>query len=198
MKFAMGRDVFTAAALAVALLFTGSARADEPRVEVLTEVVLVSNEGTAVDPPKLARLKDELAAQGKKFSSLKRLSEKKVAVQKGKPADVALPDGRTATLKLVDIKDGAASITVTVPQKKAGAQPLTATYQAGPNPLTVYAGEFQNGKLLLILSPPESGKPRTAAGGVNRRHLLPLHRGPARAPAPADAPTTASSATQSK
>lgn len=146
--------------LAALLLLTGAtAFADEPKVEVNSEVVLASNEGNTIDPPQLAQLKGELDKAGAKFTSLKRISHEKVTVQKGKPAAVKLPDGRAAQLSLREIKDGVATIDVSVPQPSGA--PLTATYTPSKKgSLTLPAGQFGNGTLVIRLSPPDAAQPR--------------------------------------
>lgn len=156
-----GRNVIALAAVA-AFAAAAPAQAEEGKVEVVSEVVLASNEGTTIDPPKLAKLRDELAKMGVTFSSFRRLSESKVTVEKSKPARVNLPDGRAATLKLLELKDGVATVNVTVPRKGSAKNLVDARYQLGRSPVTIGPIDHDKGKLILILSPPDRVQPRRA------------------------------------
>lgn len=173
-----------AAVLGVCAVLAGlQARADEPKVAVLAEVILLSNEGDTIDPPRLATLKKELERAGAKFTSVKRLSDQKVSVEQNKPAEVKLPDGRAASLKMVGMKDGVASVSVTVPSQKDAKKPLVeTTYQTGRSSLTVPAGDYANGKLVLLLSPPEGAKPRRIPSNLSRPVLQQRPRAPALMP----------------
>lgn len=174
-----------AVVVAVCAVCVGAqARADEPKVEVLAEVVLLSNEGTAIDPPKLATLKKELERAGANFTSLKRLSDHKVSIEQNKPAEVKLPDGRAASLRMVSMKDGVASIRVVVPSQKDATKPLVeTTYQTGRSSLTVPAGDYASGKLVLVLSPPGGARPRRIPPAVSRPARQDRPRAPVFAPA---------------
>ncbi|MBX5481263.1 MAG: hypothetical protein IRZ16_05350 [Myxococcaceae bacterium] len=161
-----------AVVVAFALSASATAFAEEPTVEVNAEVVLASNEGNTIDPPQLAKLKRELEEAGARFTSLKRLSEEQVAVKKSHPASVKLPDGRSAALSLKEIKDGVATIDVQVPRKSG--PPLTATYTASKHgSLTLPAGPFGKGTLVIKLSPPEHSRPRRMFGPALRPSVRP-------------------------
>jgi hypothetical protein len=151
----------TAVALAAMLWMSGAeARADDRRVELVAEVVHVSNQGDQVDPPSLEVMKRKFAAQGLSFSSFKRLEVVTLALEAGKPQAVKLPNAsRAANLKLTEIKEGTAHVTVEVP--KAG---INASYTLGrEGSLYIDVGKHSGGKLILVLSPitaaPPAAKP---------------------------------------
>jgi hypothetical protein len=143
---------------AVALLsaaLPAAALADEAKVEIVAEVVLASQQGNAIDPPQLAKMKEELAQKNLRFTSLKRLSQKKVAVRQDKPEEIGLPDGRNATLRLAQLKDDAATVKVTVAQRNSPRPLLEATYRLARDKSTfIHCGQYNNGELFLVLSPP--------------------------------------------
>jgi hypothetical protein len=142
-------------ALVAALLGAGGAwaqddeKAEAAKVPVQVDVVHVSNQGDTVEPPELERMKETFAKLGRPFSSFKRLSSNRVQVGKSTPASVSLPNGRTATLKLQELKEGTATVSLQVPglinalTLKLGRE--GAVYQK--------AGEHEGGSLVLSLSP---------------------------------------------
>jgi hypothetical protein len=141
-------------AVAWAVLPAG-ARADEAKVDVVAEVVHASPQGNAVDPPQLEKMKNELAGKGLRFGSLKRLSQNKLAVHAKKPQEIGLPDGRKATLTLMQIKDDAATVKVTVAQRNKPQPLLEATYRLARDKSTyIHCGAYKDGELFLVLSPP--------------------------------------------
>jgi hypothetical protein len=141
-------------ALACALL-AATAKADETKVDIVAEVVHASPRGNTVDPPQLEKMKNELAQKGLRFTSLKRLSQKTVAVQKGKAEEVGLPDGRRATLSLIQLKDDAATVKVTVAQRNKPQPLLETTYRLARDKSTfIHCGAYKDGELFLVLSPP--------------------------------------------
>lgn len=136
------------------VLSAGVARADE-KVDILAEVVHASSQGTALDPPQLEKMKNELARKGLRFTALKRLSEKKVAVHVGKPEEIGLPDGRKATLSLAQLKDDEATVKVTVAQRNKPQPLLETTYRLARDKSTyIHCGAYKDGELFLVLSPP--------------------------------------------
>jgi predicted alpha/beta-hydrolase family hydrolase len=141
--------------LALGFVLTGAvALAEEPKVLVMADVILASNEGTVIDPPSLASVKDEFASTGFTFTSYKRLSSEQVSLTKAKPATLKLPNQKTATLKLEDIKDGTASVKVNAGGAQVGVQ------LGRQGKVFVRAGAHQNGQLVLMLSPGAEKKPR--------------------------------------
>lgn len=141
-------------ALAWALL-PGGAKADETKVDMMAEVVHASSQGSVLDPPQLEKMKNELAQKGLRFSSLKRLSQKKIAVHTAKPEEIGLPDGRKATLSLIQLKDDAATVKVTVAQRNKPQPLLETTYRLARDKSTyIHCGAYTNGELFLVLSPP--------------------------------------------
>jgi hypothetical protein len=137
--------------LAVLLLgfVPGTARAQEEKVQVRVEVVLASNKGTAVEPPELAKMKDLFQKQNFSFTSFKRLSQETLEVSAQKATEVKLPNGVNASLKLLGLKDGIATVRVDIPRQSAMDVELG---RQG----TVYqkAGRHVGGELILVLSPP--------------------------------------------
>ncbi len=145
----------------LALLFLATALAApeaqaQQKVDVQTEVVLASNDGTTIEPPHLSKMKEEFARSGITFTSWKRQSQQKVSLEQGGTRDVSLPDGRKASLSLVNIKEGSASVRVTVPDPQDRKRKLVETvYQLGrQGSVFIPCGDYKSGKLILVLSPP--------------------------------------------
>ena len=139
------RTLSAVTALAI-FAFGATAWADEPKVEVVAEAVHASNTGNTIDPPSLAKLKLG------KFTNVRRLSEQKLTVEPGKPAEFKMPDGKTVTVKLVGVTNGVANFNVSVPTRAGKSAEVK--YEAGKNPLTIATSEYQGGVLFLVLSPP--------------------------------------------
>lgn len=171
-----GRGAFALAALAI-IAFSAQARADEPKVEVVAEAVHASNTGNTIDPPSLAKLKLG------RFTNIRRLSESKLTVEKSRPAEFKMPDGKTVTVRLVDVKNGVANFNVSVPTR--GGQVAEVKYEAGKEPLSIATSEYQGGVLFLVLSPPDGAKPRRGALPALRPLSTKVERAPLRFPAPA-------------
>ncbi|MHB8879625.1 MAG: hypothetical protein ACYC8T_38540 [Myxococcaceae bacterium] len=144
----------------VAVLLGGAALAEEPKVEVTADVIHASNAGNASDPA-LSAVKDEFASAGFPFSSYKRLSSQKLPLTKAKPAELKLPNGKTAVLELEDIKAGTALVKVNVGGTKVGLQ------LGREGSVFVGAGAHGNGQLILMLSPGASKRPRRAPAGAH-------------------------------
>lgn len=140
-------------------LLSMSALAAEPKVRVTAEVILASNKGNAIDPPTLARMKDQFSEKGFAFTSFRRLSSEKLSLRR-KPVEVKLPNRRTATLRLDDIKAGTATVQVDI--SHLASTTLTLGREGS---LFQHAGEFEGGQLILVLSPDEAAQPRHVAGG---------------------------------
>jgi hypothetical protein len=130
----------------------GNEKAAAPaEVPVKVEVVLASNQGTAVDPPELAKVKEKFQASGIVFTSYRRLSTQKVALKKGAGHALTLPSGKKAQLTLNEVKGSAAELKLEI----AGPRPVTTVIQLGREG-AIYqdAGTHQGGRLILVLSPP--------------------------------------------
>ena len=131
------------------VLSPGGARAQAPvqqlRVEV--DVVLASRTGTEVDPPQLQKMKDTFQKQNFNFTSFKRLTQQSVTVNTQTPTEVKLPNGTTASLKLVRVQVGTATLRVEVPKLSSADVELGregSVYQR--------AGNHTGGELILMLS----------------------------------------------
>ncbi len=138
------------ALLSVGLLLSPlAAHAQDQKVKVQVEVVLVSNKGDTVDPPELAQMKETFRKQNFNFSSFKRLSLETVEVSAGKATEVRLPNGVNASLKLMAFKEDVATVHVEIPRQSAVDVELGrqgSVYQK--------AGKHVGGELILVLSPP--------------------------------------------
>lgn len=143
------RTAAAAAAFAVLLAAAPVAAWAEGPVKVRAEVVLASSKGQEVQPPELERMRATFQKQGFGFTSFKRLSQDTLTVEDQKPAEVRLPNGVNATLSLVSLKDGVATLRVQVPR-------LSETDVELGRSGSVYqlAGDHVGGKLILVLSQP--------------------------------------------
>jgi hypothetical protein len=130
-------------------------------------VVLASNEGTGVDPPSLAPMKDKFLKEGFAFTSFKQLKEQKLVLVKGRPAEVKLPNGVTVTLKLEAVDNGVAKVRVRVP-------PTDTTYSLGrEGSVFIGGGHHEKGTLVFVLSPSESAKHRRWVPAIALRPWFP-------------------------
>ncbi|HVG61730.1 MAG TPA: hypothetical protein VNA24_24425 [Hyalangium sp.] len=121
----------------------------EQRVKVQVEVVLVSNKDNTVDPPELAQMKETFRKQNINFNSFKRLSLETVEVGTQKSTEVRLPNGVTASLKLVATKESSSTVHVEIPRQSSVDVELGrqgSVYQK--------VGKHVGGELILVLSPP--------------------------------------------
>jgi hypothetical protein len=126
-----------------------AAQAQEQTVKIQVQVVLASNKGDTVDPPELAQMRETFRKQNFSFTSFKRLALDTVELSAQKPAEVRLPNGVNATLKLLALKEGIATVRVDIPQQSAVDVELGrqgSVYQK--------AGKHVGGELILVLSPP--------------------------------------------
>ncbi|PTL82976.1 hypothetical protein [Vitiosangium sp. GDMCC 1.1324] len=126
-----------------------AARAQEQKLKVQVEVVLVSQKGTEVDPPQLQKMKETFQKQNFNFTSFKRLSQQTLEVGSKEPTEVKLPNGVNASLKLLRMQGDTATLRVDVPQLSAMDVELGregAVYQR--------AGKHVGGELILVLSSP--------------------------------------------
>jgi hypothetical protein len=147
-----GRWVLLSAAIASISAYA------EDKVEAMVDVVQASSEGNTIDPPQLAAMKETFKKQKVTYGSLKRLSSEKISIGKA-PVEVKLPNTKVATLKLLEIKDDTARISVTAAPLKAVEYTLGKEgniYQA--------VGKQAGGDLWLVISQVGSEKkqPRDA------------------------------------
>jgi hypothetical protein len=131
------------------LLLPLAAQAQEQKVKLQVEVVLASNKGDAVEPPELAQMKETFRKQNFSFTSFKRLSLETLELAAEKPTEVRLPNGVNASLKLLGLKEGIATVRVEIPRQSGVDVELGrqgSVYQR--------AGKHVGGELILVLSPP--------------------------------------------
>jgi len=104
-------------ATALLVLMAGVAGADEG-VRVRAELVAVSSQGTDVDPPQLAVMRDEFRRLPARppLTSFRRLSEKRVVLKDGAPQTLSLPGGGEVRLTLAQLHDDKAVVSVEVPK----------------------------------------------------------------------------------
>lgn len=141
---------------------SNAALADEPKVEVSSEVVLASNDGQGVEPPSLAAMKDKFLKEGFAFTSFKQLKHQKLILVKGRPAEVKLPNNQVVTLKLEEVVNGAAKVQVRLP-------PTETTYTVGrEGSVFIDGGHHLNGTLVFVLSPAETSRHPRFLAGVSR------------------------------
>ncbi|KFE60822.1 hypothetical protein [Hyalangium minutum] len=126
-----------------------AAHAQDQKVKIQVDVVLVSDKSDTVDPPELAQMKEKFRKQNFSFTSFKRLSLETVELIKDKPTELRLPNGVNATLTLRSLKDSTATVSVVIPR-------LAAVDVELGNQGAVYqrAGKHVGGELILALSPP--------------------------------------------
>src|SRR4051794_13315311 len=97
----------------VALLHVPKAWAAET-VGLTADVVQASNEGDTVDPG-LAPMKEKFAQSGISYRSYRKVGSQSLTLAKGKPTELKLPNGHTATLRLEELRGRKALVRVTVP-----------------------------------------------------------------------------------
>lgn len=139
----------TLAVLGVGLLLPVAARAQEEKVQVQAEVVLASKKGSEVDPPELAKMKEQFQKQNFSFTSFKRLSLQVLEVSASQPTELKLPSGTNASLKLLGMKDGIATVRVAISR-----QPTLDVELGRQGAVYQKAGKYVGGELILVLSPP--------------------------------------------
>jgi hypothetical protein len=126
-----------------------AAQAEEQKLKVQVEVVLVSRKDTEVDPPELQKMKETFQRQNFNFTSFKRLSQQSLEVSSKAPTEVRLPNGVNASLRLLRMQGDTATLRVEVPQLSAVDVELGregSVYQR--------AGKHVGGELILVLSSP--------------------------------------------
>jgi hypothetical protein len=169
--------VLGAAILLGTLLKPSPALADDPVVQVRTEVVLASNQGSTVDPPELEKMKKQFSQKGFAFTSYHRLSSERIAIHKSKPAEITLPNQRAAKIRLDNIKHGTASVEVTLSQLPDNVLISSTLLTLGrEGSLFQHAGDYNGGQLILVISPAHSAKPRKALIPMTWHSASPLPR----------------------
>jgi hypothetical protein len=148
----IGRSKFACIAV-IAGLWSPLAPAAEPKVRVTAELILASDKGNSIDPPKLAKVKDQFAEKGFAFTSYRRLSSEKISLRR-KPIEMKLPNHRTASLKLDDLKDGIATVRVEISKLSS-----TTVALGREGSLFQHAGAYNGGQLILMLSPDDDVQP---------------------------------------
>lgn len=126
-----------------------AARAQDEKVQVRAEVVLASKKGSEVEPPELAKMKEQFQKQNFNFTSFKRLSLQVLEVTAAKPTELKLPSGSNASLQLLSMKDGIATVRVAIPR-----QPTLDLELGRQGAVYQKAGKYVGGELILVLSPP--------------------------------------------
>jgi hypothetical protein len=135
-RLAMGLVLFNAA----------GALAAEPTQAVWVSVVLASNKNAETDAA-LMHMKQKFSAKGITYQSYKRLSSEQFTLSKGKSAQEKLPNGKTATLRLEELKGHRATLRVTVP-------PIDSAYELGRDgSLFMLVGQQGEDALIMVLSP---------------------------------------------
>ncbi|NMO16328.1 hypothetical protein HPC49_48960 [Pyxidicoccus fallax] len=137
------------AVVGLVLMLPWVASAQEQKVQVQVEVVLASMKGSEVEPPELAKMKEQFQKQNFNFTSFKRLSLEVLEVNAKKSAEVKLPSGTNATLQLLGMKDGIATVRVAIPR-----QPTLDVELGRQGAVYQKAGKYVGGELILVLSPP--------------------------------------------
>jgi len=102
----------------LAALLLASAAVAEEGVRVRAELVAVSSQGDAVDPPQLAVMRDEFRKLPARppLTSFRRLSEKRVVLREGSPQPLPLPGGAEVQLSLIQLHEDKALVSVEVPR----------------------------------------------------------------------------------
>ncbi|MFY1831847.1 hypothetical protein ACN47A_38385 [Myxococcus fulvus] len=143
-----GRVLLAVLGLGVLMPLVSQAQ-EEQKVSVQVEVVLASKKGSEVDPPELAKMKEQFQKQNFNFTSFKRLSNDKLDVTAKQSTEVKLPNGSNASLQLVGMKDGTATVRVAIPR-----QPTLDVELGRQGAVYQKAGKHVGGELILVLSPP--------------------------------------------
>ena len=133
--------------VAVTLLVSSLALAQDPKVPVQAEVVFASTAAGTVEPS-LVKMRDTLAPKVK-YLTLKKLDSRKLVLTKNKAETIALPNKKTAEIALDKVENDVATVKVKVP-------PTDATYKlAREKVLYVQGGEHDGGQVWLLLSQPQ-------------------------------------------
>jgi len=166
------------AAFFLVLLGTSSqAIAADSTVQIGTELILASNRDSTIEPPELVSMRDQFSQKGFAFTSFRQLSSEKMTLHKGKPAEIKLPNQRTATIRLNDVKRGTAHVEVILsqlPSKMVISSTVLTLGREGS--LFQHVGDYDGGQLILVISPADVAKPRRAVLPTSWRPEPPLPR----------------------
>jgi len=166
-----------AAFFLVVLGTSGQAIAADPTVQIGTELVLASNRDSTIDPPELVSMRDQFSQKGFAFTSFRRLSSEKLTLHKGKAAEIKLPNQRTATIRLNDVKRGTAHVAVILSQLPSNMVISSTVLTLGhEGSLFQHVGDYNGGQLILVISPADAAKPRRAVLPTSWRPEPPLPR----------------------
>lgn len=125
-------------------IVAGPVAAAEPRVPVVTRVVLARVEGSEVSPG-LEAMKAALARKVD-YGTLRLLSEQKLTLG-AEALEVKLPNGLRATLLVESLKEQVATVRIRLP-------PSDSSYQLGKKgSLFLQGGAWQDGVLWFVVSP---------------------------------------------
>lgn len=141
--------LLTAACLAALLSSSPPASAQAPATQAEVLVILAKNEG-----PVDAELKKIEALQKPPFNtfkSMKVLKKHRIAVAKGKPVDVELPNGRKLQLHMVEaLADGRFKIKVAINKpKKKDYLPLLQVIASPAEPFFIAGQSYQGGTMII-------------------------------------------------
>ncbi|NTX34511.1 hypothetical protein HUA74_08310 [Myxococcus sp. CA051A] len=143
-----GRLLLAVLGLGLLMPVVGQAQ-EEQKVSIQVEVVLASKKGSEVEPPELAKMKEQFQKQNFNFTSFKRLSNEKLEVGAKTATEVKLPNGSNASLLLLGMKEGTATVRVAIPR-----QPTLDVELGRQGAVYQKAGKHVGGELILVLSPP--------------------------------------------
>lgn len=148
-RIASRRTVFGLLALSLVAFGTPAlAQSGEgPEVPVQVETVHATEQGTTIDPG-LEKLSRAFREGKLPYTSFKRLDSKTVKLRRGLPSVVKLPNARTATLTLKDLKDGTARLGIQVSELTEADVTL-----GREGSVIQIGGEHEAGMIVLQLSP---------------------------------------------
>ena len=165
------------AILLVLLGTAGQAIAAEPAVQINTQVILASNRDSMIDPPELASMREQFSQKGFAFTSFRRLSSEQLTLHKGKAVEIKLPNQRTASIRLNDVKRGTAHVEVILSQLPSKVVISSTVLTLGrEGSLFQHVGDYEGGQLILVISPADGVKPRRAVLPTSWRPEPPLPR----------------------
>jgi hypothetical protein len=131
------------------------ALAEEPKVEVMADVILASNKDTTIEPPELAKMKKKFESVGFAFSGYRRLSSQKLSVVKAPPTTLELPNQRKVSLKLQEMKEGTATLNLEIADSGKATVAKMNLSLGKEGSVFQHVGAFEGGQLLLVLTPPK-------------------------------------------
>jgi hypothetical protein len=147
MRSAISLSAVAAVLFAVGVASPAWAQAPEEKVELKADLVLVSNQGSAVDAG-LEGMKDAFAQKHFNFTSFKRLSSETLRLDARKAKEIRLPNGKSASLLLLKLQNGEATVEVTV------GKVVKTQYTLGrEGSVFVNTGKLQDGEVFLVLAP---------------------------------------------